>query len=273
MGSMMSDLAGVMPPSQPFLHALAEDYVEKKVPWNPYCLKQEALMYQFRAAAHLDQVTHVPDACVQILFECDRAAPRALLMGIRLERFECRLKPGCLYFAFKPYTYLGMKPGAVDITKLINTHADLRDVYPAADVLSDMMISAGSFDERVRLMLRYAREYLVDESYTPSLVDYASVAICAAGGNVELGNLDAIMGYSSRYVRGKFKERYGISPKQYSGIMRFQSAVRALLSDDGITLSALASEKGYFDQAHFNHDFKRFAAASPGEFRSMIRAG
>jgi len=38
------------------------------------------------------------------------------------------------------------------------------------------------------------------------------------------------------------------------------------------SLTALAHEFGYTDQAHFTHDFKDFADRTPGEFAREMRA-
>lgn len=271
-GTLMREMEGVTPPSQPFLHCLAGDYVEKKLTWNPHCLKKDALFYQFTACPQADKVVYVPDACAQFLFECNEESPRVLLVGIHLEKSECRLKPGCLYFVFKPYTYLGMNTKHVDISQFIDSFVDLTLVFPDAGLLLEQMVEAESFDERIEIMVRYANKELVDESYTPTLVDYTSVAICAAKGNVELGNLDSMTGYSSRYVRKRFKEAYGISPKQYSNIMRFQNSLKLLASCGKDSLSNLAAGNGYFDQAHFIHDFKKYATVTPSQFIHLTQS-
>ena len=60
-------------------------------------------------------------------------------------------------------------------------------------------------------------------------------------------------------------------PKRYSSIMRFQNVLKSLVTNDYDDLSTLALDNGYFDQAHFIHDFKKFAAVSPYRFRKHFR--
>jgi AraC-like DNA-binding protein len=58
----------------------------------------------------------------------------------------------------------------------------------------------------------------------------------------------------------------GVSPKQYLKIMRFQKAISAIENNVSIQWSQIALESGYFDQAHFIHDFKHFSGFTPNEY-------
>jgi AraC-like DNA-binding protein len=59
----------------------------------------------------------------------------------------------------------------------------------------------------------------------------------------------------------------GLSPKAYARMFRFRRAVD-LLSSRPRTLdwAQLAMSCGYFDQAHFNREFRTFAGMTPGEY-------
>jgi len=55
----------------------------------------------------------------------------------------------------------------------------------------------------------------------------------------------------------------GVTPKKFSVIVRFYDTHK-LLSKEGIeNLSQKAIEKGYFDQAHFNRNFKKLTGVNP----------
>jgi AraC-like DNA-binding protein len=58
----------------------------------------------------------------------------------------------------------------------------------------------------------------------------------------------------------------GVSPKQYLKIMRFQKAILAIEKNASIQWSRIALESGFYDQAHFIHDFKLFSGFTPNEY-------
>lgn len=74
-----------------------------------------------------------------------------------------------------------------------------------------------------------------------------------------------------------FRETVGLTPKQFYRVLRFQEALRRLEQESPERLSQLAMDCGYYDQAHFIHDFQDFGGLSPrsyqalrGEFRNHI---
>ena len=66
----------------------------------------------------------------------------------------------------------------------------------------------------------------------------------------------------------QFKRRFmafsGFNPKVYARVARFESVIENYSAVSNLTDLAYAS--GYYDQAHFNHEFKGFTGFSPGDF-------
>lgn len=264
--SVLAEMQSNSPPFQPVLNSRVDGYREQQLHWNPVCVKNDALFYEFSAGAEGCTIQLLPDACLNVLFACDPGRPQALLSGAFLRPRTLELKPNTSYFGFKPYSSLGMKQPRMAYAELVDQFADLTDAFPCAGELVSRIPAAGSFEERIGLFNTFARDHLIDYDYSATFVDYLTIMICAARGNILFSGLGRETGYSERYCREKFKSGYGMSPKQYSGVMRFQGALKALFSEEYNDLSALAFDSGYFDQAHFIHDFKKFAAASPYHF-------
>jgi len=68
-----------------------------------------------------------------------------------------------------------------------------------------------------------------------------------------------------RQLERNFKKQIGISPKQLGKVLRLQTALKMLLNKDE-SLTNIAYESEYFDQAHFIKDFKEFIGTTPKEF-------
>ena len=70
---------------------------------------------------------------------------------------------------------------------------------------------------------------------------------------------------SYRHFGRCFSEEFGISPKRFQRITRFQSAVKKILLHNKDVFSVI-SEEGYYDQAHFIKECKSFSGLTPSEF-------
>jgi AraC-like DNA-binding protein len=76
---------------------------------------------------------------------------------------------------------------------------------------------------------------------------------------------------SSRQLQRQFQDVVGVSPKALSRAIRFEEVRKRLMLDPDQSLTDLAHEFGYTDQAHFNRDFKELADRTPGEFAREMR--
>jgi AraC-like DNA-binding protein len=72
-----------------------------------------------------------------------------------------------------------------------------------------------------------------------------------------------VIGLSAKRFIERFKNEVGLTPKRYCRILRFQQAVRRAHRCPHVDWSQVAVDCGYFDQAHFIHDFRAFAGLTP----------
>jgi len=73
---------------------------------------------------------------------------------------------------------------------------------------------------------------------------------------------DAIGMSAKRFIE-RFKAEVGVSPKRYCRIRRFQRAVARAHRGDAVDWTQVALECGYYDQAHFIHEFRSFSGLTP----------
>jgi AraC-like DNA-binding protein len=261
-------IGGASPPFQPYINVKGRDYDERQVNWVASGCKNSALFYQFHASTNEDgrQVNILPDACPNILFECNPSDPRAIVSGVFLEPRELQLKQGVEYFGFKPYSTLYIQSKIVSFTEIINGSVDFLEAFPEGERLIQELVKTKELDARVRLFNAFAKQHMIIADPHPDFVDYFSLLLCRSGGNARLGDVSRKIGYSERYCRKRFKDAFGYSPKQYSGVMRFQSALKDLAKREDEDYSSVIFDNGFFDQAHFIHDFARYTHLTPGRF-------
>jgi len=83
---------------------------------------------------------------------------------------------------------------------------------------------------------------------------------------VNLNELAAESGFSPTHFRVLFKERLGVSPKQYVLNLRLER-ICDLLSNSILPLSQVAFETGFPDYYHFSAFFKSKTGVSPKDYR------
>lgn len=90
-----------------------------------------------------------------------------------------------------------------------------------------------------------------------------------AAGALTIGELSAATGFSRKHVAGSFRQRFGMTPKALARLVRFAHVLDALRDGHYRTLTDVAVDCGYFDQAHFIREFRRFTGYTPGEFAAV----
>ncbi|WP_086821662.1 helix-turn-helix domain-containing protein [Allokutzneria sp. NRRL B-24872] len=98
------------------------------------------------------------------------------------------------------------------------------------------------------------------------LVRHTSGVIAANSGAVTIGDLSTSAGVSSTHLAQRFKALIGVTPKRLARTYRFTSTVFAINPAEPIDWSAVAGTAGYFDQAHFGHEFRAFTGLTPTRY-------
>jgi len=87
--------------------------------------------------------------------------------------------------------------------------------------------------------------------------------------NPSLNNLTQLIaqtGYSHRHFNEIFKQYLGFTPKQYQRIIRFNQVLQLMAQRKPLDWSSVAFQCGYYDQAHFIKEFKRFSGFNPSAY-------
>ncbi len=99
-----------------------------------------------------------------------------------------------------------------------------------------------------------------------ALVRHTSSVIAATNGAVLVGDLGEAAGVSSTHLAQRFKEIIGVTPKRLARTYRFTATVFSIDPAEPIDWADLASAAGYFDQAHFGHEFREFTGLTPTRY-------
>ena len=90
---------------------------------------------------------------------------------------------------------------------------------------------------------------------------------------VRVDQVAALAAVSVRSLQRLFATYVGVSPKSVLQRYRLQDAAAAIDADTVDDLAALATELGWFDQAHFSRDFRAVVGTTPSAYLQRARAG
>jgi len=155
----------------------------------------------------------------------------------------------------------------VPLRELTNRVVALEDVLgPAVPELLERLHEQPSWGSRFDLIEHELGRRLAEAPPVPSPIAGAWRRLCDTCGRAEIGELARELGYSRRRLSGRFNEEFGLSPKAFSRVLRFERATERLARDDGSRFAEIAQDCGYYDQAHMNRDFREFAGVSPSQY-------
>ena len=211
----------------------------------------------------------IPDGCIDILFDCDTSAPNAQVCGSLTRASKTHFHQHHRYFGlrFSP----GFMPDflAISAHELVNNQFQLLDVVPESQRLFDAVVSQPNFACQVALMNLFLYEHCVQPR--PRVSTLLVAEICRRLGNLRLHDLEIISGCSGRTLQRVFKQDIGMSPKEFSRVIRCQSVVHSLNHERDCGFSDLAFKLGFSDQSHLLREFKKQMNTTPGEYQKRIQ--
>lgn len=74
------------------------------------------------------------------------------------------------------------------------------------------------------------------------------------------------IGLSSRRFIELFHQQVGLAPKAFGRVCRFQHSLQRVHRARNVEWVQLALDCGYYDQAHFIHEFREFSGLTPSDY-------
>jgi AraC-like DNA-binding protein len=204
-----------------------------------------------------------PDGCIDIIFR--RRSPTeafaAFVVGAMTRPIFEDLAPRAEYLGIR------LAPGGfghffrVPASELTDRIVPL-EYLSAPSPLIEAVANAPDGRTRLQAIEEGLGRWLRSAEPEPILAT-ALDTILASRGMVPVVRLARLAGRSPRHLQRVFRERVGVGPKMFCRIVRFQDALHSLRHRPRPDLLQVALEAGYYDQAHFIHEFDRFYGSSP----------
>ena len=223
--------------------------------------------------------TIVPDGCMEMIFHLGDLykqyvtddkwiiQPRCFVIGQLTQPLEIEPTGTTAIFSVRFHPQ-GFSPLAtIPVKEMENTAVSLDELFDADGIqIERAILNATSTDERIALIERFIKSRLVQSATIDFVVKSTVETILTASGQLTVHELSEQVKLNRRQLERKFASAIGLSPKQLMKTIRLQATLKQLLNNQFTSLTALAYEGAYYDQAHFIKDFKEFTGLTPKEF-------
>ncbi len=222
----------------------------------------------------------LPDGCVEVCFilgddvkrytsDTDFVIqPRQMVLGQITEQFYIEPTGYVNTFAIRFYPYGFSNLIEWPLNALANKETPLQVLFgnSLSNQLSKKINEAKSTEERVKITESFLFERLNNRVIVDNIVNSTINTLFLSKGTRPINDILKDNLAKRRQLERKFTKQIGLSPKQLGKVIRLQATLQLLLNQTTETLTDIAYQSEYYDQAHFIKDFKEFTGVTPKEF-------
>lgn len=157
----------------------------------------------------------------------------------------------------------------IHATKNRNNFIDL-SLYVEEEVIHSLYESlryVDNIDQISRITDQHLRPFYKEWSILSPSVEIVQY-ILNKKGMLPVKELSEIFPYSDRSIERMFYKEVGASPYRFICLVRFNYIIRELENNKHKSLTDLIAQYDYFDQSHFEKDFKKFLGQSIKEYKN-----
>jgi AraC-like DNA-binding protein len=166
---------------------------------------------------------------------------------------------------FKPggaFPFFGPPAG-----ELHNTLVSLEDLWGRlAGQLRERLLEAATPQAKLRVLEQVLLAQAAERLERHPAVAFALHEFHGAPHTRTIAEVTGLIGLSPKRFIQVFRGEVGLTPKLFCRVRRFQRVLRRIGAGRPVEWAAVAADCGYFDQAHFIHDFRAFSGINPSTY-------
>jgi AraC-like DNA-binding protein len=212
----------------------------------------------------------LPHPCVHLVAERGRSA----VFGVMTGRFTRVLQGQGRVFGVK-FQPAGFRPFlGSPVAALTDRQAAVAEVFgQPGDALVERLLSVDDEPTMVAAADAFVRARLPDPDPSVPLVNRIVGRIMDDRDITKVDDVVERTGIGKRTLQRLFAGYVGATPKWVIRRYRLHEAAERLAAGDDVDLAGLAVDLGWFDQAHFAHEFRAIVGRAPAEYaRGAARA-
>lgn len=215
----------------------------------------------------------IPDTCMDVIFEIDygKNCIAAQFCGIDDVSFFSELggeeKREKISFGIRFYPWSAVFFSEESMRNTKNGFFDAGYHFSGLkESMEPLFMDLDTSKKRIVQAENYLLKNIHPEHSSQVVLEAVSMILCRKG-NLRMEELGREIHQSSRQIERLFQENMGITPKQFSSLVRYQYLWNRVLKDRDFQVLDAVFEFGYTDQSHLFHDFKRYHTMTIKEAR------
>ncbi len=209
----------------------------------------------------------LPDACTDLIFDLNQN--KGFVSGVmtNYQLTELATESNLIGVRFKSEKFGSLSKIPLNETK--NLRVELSQIFPSNNLnILNQLTDLESITDKVNFL-----ENFITTSFKQNYQEKDHLILSVAHnirllkGIVNVGGIAKSFHISLRQLERRFKSYIGLTIKEFSNIVRFNNAKKAITTYTETTLLAIAFDMGFFDHSHMTNEFKRISGENPSYFR------
>ncbi|NIG53865.1 helix-turn-helix domain-containing protein [Chitinophaga sp. Cy-1792] len=152
----------------------------------------------------------------------------------------------------------------MDADELTDSYVQLNDIVK--NNLALQLLEEKRLNKRITIISDFLSRLILKNKYRENAQASYAVTNLNINNDDGLHRIQSELNMTERTLQRMFKTNIGIPPKLYFRICRFQAALDHVRSQEFTSLTQIAHQHSYADQAHFIRDFRMFTGTTPKQF-------
>lgn len=198
----------------------------------------------------------LPDACIDIVI--DFVNKTICFAGFSKETKDFKLNEKIDYMGIR------LKPSVFYLLYNIGADEIMDKEIPFAIIETEFSLYEILDFKNTKGRIEYLKNYLIQKTKQKTEMQFLKIAeeLYKCPTEQSVNNIAKKTGYNERHLYRLFKTNFGVSPKVLLNILRLHLCLTMML-DDNVPLIDIANLCGFYDQAHFIKEIKRYTGYSP----------
>jgi AraC-like DNA-binding protein len=194
------------------------------------------------------------------------------LYGQTIDPIALDVKGPHKYVVIQLYPFASKYLLGIDPKVLNDECYDLLQIeYIAIEDYRQQLIQAKSMEKQVKIISHLMLELIASHKVSESdKIQQAISLILAHNGQIMVKDILEQLYMTERTFERNFKSHIGLTPKQFSKIIQFQSSVSKLTQSSYNSLLDIGLDSGFSDQSHFIRTFKSYTGQTPSYYLNQL---